>query len=167
MTKTPTYKELIEEYPLPSKIETEENNDYYLKVYKKVFDILENLVNNRPIENTILSQQGYNQFVSEVEINQYLEELSEKIEDFEKVAYPIPDSKPHEMLQFLMNQHDLSITDMCKILGFENPSIMTVILIYQTTEGKMPLTTDMITKLSEYFAVSEEVFMEEQNGYVD
>jgi HTH-type transcriptional regulator/antitoxin HigA len=81
----------------------------------------------------------------------FAELLTALIEAYEEEHYPIPDARPHEVLMELMNANDLRQKDLVPFIGPE--SLVSMIL-----NGRRPLTTKHIQKLSRRFSVSPEVF---------
>src|SRR5262245_8485697 len=62
-----------------------------------------------------LLKKGYDNL--SVEEKRLLALLSRLIEDYEERTFPIPDSLPHQTLQFLMKQNDLRQADLVSIIG--------------------------------------------------
>jgi HTH-type transcriptional regulator/antitoxin HigA len=73
------------------------------------------------------------------------------IEDFEARNYQLPRASPLEAIAFLMDQHGLKQKDMLDIFG--TPSIVSEVL-----SGKRAIHKDHISRLSERFHVSPELF---------
>src|SRR5260370_15176481 len=75
------------------------------------------------------------------------------IEDFEDRHYQLPQAKPLEVLQFLMDQHGLLQNDLADVFG--TPSIVSEVL-----SGTRDLNKDHIKRLSRRFHVSPELFFQ-------
>lgn len=73
------------------------------------------------------------------------------VEDFEEKSYSLPRAKPLEVLNFLIDQHNLKQKDLVDVFG--TPSIVSEVL-----SGKRELNKDHIKRLSERFHVSPELF---------
>jgi HTH-type transcriptional regulator / antitoxin HigA len=73
------------------------------------------------------------------------------IEDFEARNYQLPRSSPLEAISFLMDQHGLKQKDLVDIFG--TPSIVSEVL-----SGKRAIHKEHISRLSERFHVSPELF---------
>ncbi len=73
------------------------------------------------------------------------------IEDFEEKRYNLPQAKPLEVLDFLMDQHGLRQKDLVDVFG--TPSVVSEVL-----SGKRELNKTRIRRLSERFHVSPAVF---------
>jgi len=127
-----SYEELVTKYPLKP-IKNELENEHYLKVYEEISD--------HYIENP---QKDF--------LGEYLETLSILIEQFEKIAYPIPETTGVDALRFLMKQHNLKQKDLLDI--FKTSSILSEIL-----NGKRHFTVEHIKKLSERFNITSDVFI--------
>ncbi len=80
-----------------------------------------------------------------------VELLTLLVEDFEEKHYPLPRASPLEAISFLMDQHGLKQKDLVDVFG--TPSIVSEVL-----NGKRQLNKDHITRLSERFHVSPELF---------
>jgi HTH-type transcriptional regulator / antitoxin HigA len=73
------------------------------------------------------------------------------IEDFEAKCYQLPRASPLEAIAFLMDQHGLKQKDLVDIFG--TPSIVSEVL-----SGKRTIHKEHISRLSERFHVSPELF---------
>jgi HTH-type transcriptional regulator/antitoxin HigA len=73
------------------------------------------------------------------------------IEDFEAKNYQLPRASPLEAIAFLMDQHGLKQKDLVDIFG--TPSIVSEVL-----SGKRAIHKDHISRLSERFHISPELF---------
>jgi HTH-type transcriptional regulator / antitoxin HigA len=80
--------------------------------------------------------------------------LVKLIQDYEDKHYPIDDVdiEPHEMLQYLMEQHDLKQKDIVDIFGSQSRAS-------EALNGVRPLSKSQIKALSEYFQISADVFL--------
>ena len=82
---------------------------------------------------------------------QYVKVLAELVEHYEKERYPVADD-PIGTLQFLMEQHGLSQTDLSKEFGGQ-PVVSAVLA------GRRPLNKNHILKLSARFHISPAAFL--------
>lgn len=73
------------------------------------------------------------------------------IEDFEDRHYSLPKAAPSEVLNFLMDQHDLKQKDLLDVFG--TPSVISEVL-----SGKRQLSKEHIRRLSGRFHLSPELF---------
>jgi HTH-type transcriptional regulator / antitoxin HigA len=80
-----------------------------------------------------------------------IELLALLVDRYESERYPLPDVKPADMLQFLIDQNGLSQRDIAKDLGSEST-------VSSVLSGRRPLTRDHIARLSARFHVSPAVF---------
>lgn len=86
--------------------------------------------------------------VAEKELADFLTLL---IEDFEEKRYRLPRAKPLEVLQFLMEQHDLLQKDLADVFGTRS-------IVSEVLSGKRELNKEHIARLSARFHVSPELF---------
>jgi len=128
LTVSAEYSALLKKFP-PKVIRTEKENEAYTELLYE------------------LDQRG-NLTAAEKELSRLLTLL---IEDFEARNYPLPQAKPLEVLQFLMDQHGLLQKDLADVFG--TPSIVSEVL-----SGKRELNKDHIKRLSRRFNVSLELF---------
>jgi HTH-type transcriptional regulator/antitoxin HigA len=84
-------------------------------------------------------------------IQEYLNSVSPFLEEYEKKEYPVGAATPEEMLQFLMEQKDLSQYDIAGDVGGQ-PVVSDIL------RGKRKLTRDHIERLSKRFGVSPATF---------
>lgn len=82
------------------------------------------------------------------------EALGVFIETYDKAHYATPASSPRDMLRFLMEQNDLSQTDLSEI-GSQG-------VVSEILSGKRSLNTRQISRLARRFNVSPSVFLEER-----
>jgi len=80
-----------------------------------------------------------------------LELLCQLIERFEEEHYPIPESLPHRVLQFLMEQNDVRQRDLLLIFGSRGQ-------VSAVVQGQRRLTKAQANALGEFFHVSPELF---------
>jgi HTH-type transcriptional regulator/antitoxin HigA len=80
------------------------------------------------------------------------EALGVFIETYDKAHYATPASSPRDMLRFLMEQNDLSQTDLSEI-GSQG-------VVSEILSGKRSLNVRQISKLAKRFNVSPSVFLE-------
>ncbi len=80
-----------------------------------------------------------------------LDTLGTVIHAYEEQNYPIPECGGVEMLQFLMDEHSLSMSDL--------PEIGSESVIRDILDGKQELTASDIRTLAERFHISPAVFI--------
>ena len=73
------------------------------------------------------------------------------IEDFEAKRYQLPRATPRQALSFLMEEHGLKQKDLIEIFGSRST-------VSEVISGKRELTKAQISRLSQRFHVSPEVF---------
>ena len=78
--------------------------------------------------------------------------LTKQIEAYEEEHHNLPDATPAEVLQYLMEEHDLKQTDLAEELGGQ--SVVSAIL-----NGKRELNTRQVKALAARFNVSPAVFL--------
>ena len=81
-----------------------------------------------------------------------LDLLTKQIEAYEQEHHNLPDATPAEVLQYLMEEHDLKQTDLADELGGQ--SVVSAIL-----NGKRELNTRQVKALAARFNVSPAVFL--------
>jgi HTH-type transcriptional regulator/antitoxin HigA len=79
--------------------------------------------------------------------------LSELVADYEEHCYPTPALTPLETIKQLMEEYNLKQKDLVPIFG--SKSMVSMIL-----SGKRNMTVDKVQKLSEYFHVPSNLFIE-------
>lgn len=89
----------------------------------------------------------------------YAEALGVFVEAYDKSHYPTPAPSPREMLRFLMEQHDLSQSDL--------PEIGSQGVVSEILSGKRNLNVKQISKLAKRLKVSPSVFLEGLVEYRD
>jgi HTH-type transcriptional regulator/antitoxin HigA len=77
--------------------------------------------------------------------------LTVLIENFENTRYNLPRSTPAQTLEFLMAEHGLKQKDLVGIFGARST-------VSQIISGQRELTKGQISRLSQFFHVSPEVF---------
>ena len=97
-----------------------------------------------------LLKKGYDNL--SVEEKRLLALLSRLIEDYEERTFPIPDSLPHQTLQFLMKQNDLRQADLVSIIGSRGR-------VSEVVNGKHAISKTQAKALGESFKVSPELFI--------
>jgi HTH-type transcriptional regulator/antitoxin HigA len=85
------------------------------------------------------------------EESEFADLLTLLIEDFEEKHYALPKASPTETIRFLMDQNGLKQKDLIDVFG--TPSIVSEVL-----RGKRELNKDHISRLSQRFHVSPELF---------
>jgi HTH-type transcriptional regulator/antitoxin HigA len=94
--------------------------------------------------------------VSRVKKDEHLTSLlrliAKNIEEYEAHRYPTKHMTPIDMLEFLMDEHNLSQSDF--------PEIGSQSLVSKILSGERQLTVEHIQKLSKRFGVSPSVFIE-------
>lgn len=83
---------------------------------------------------------------------EYLDVLTDLVEAYEDLHYPIEDVPEGAMIQSFLESRDLSQAQLAKAVGIATSTISEVI------SGKRKLTRKQIEKLSTYFKVSPAVF---------
>lgn len=78
--------------------------------------------------------------------------LVKLIEDFEQSHYPVGESSPTEMLQFLMEQRDLRQRDIVHLFGSSG-------ITSEVLSGKRAISKKQAKALAEFFHVSPELFI--------
>lgn len=85
-------------------------------------------------------------------LTELLNIIYKNIDAYERKAYPVEHSSPAEILAFLMEQHDLTQSDL--------PEIGTQSLVSKILSGERNLTKDQIGALSKRFGVSPAIFFD-------
>lgn len=117
---------------LPVKIETEEEYDRLLEQARQLMERDEDDL--YPEENRLLDL------------------LTDLIERYEDEHYPMGNPKPHEMLQFLMEQRGLKQRDIWHLFGSRG-------LTSEIVNGKRAISKAHAKKLAEFFHVTPDVFI--------
>jgi HTH-type transcriptional regulator/antitoxin HigA len=84
-------------------------------------------------------------------VDRYLSAVIPFVEQYEKKEFPIGPATAEEVLEFLMEQHDLSQYDLAKELGGQP-------VVSQILRGKRRLTREHIERLSKRFGVTLATF---------
>lgn len=84
------------------------------------------------------------------EINDLLNLIYANIDSYEKHTYPVEHSNPEKILEFLIEQHNLTQSDL--------PEIGSQSHVSKILSGERNLTKDQIQALSKRFGVSPAVF---------
>lgn len=80
--------------------------------------------------------------------------VSNIIEEYEETHYTIPEVPPHEVLRYLMDEHELTQSDL--------PEIGNQAKVSEILSGKRKLNVRQIALLAKRFKVSESVFFEDR-----
>ena len=78
--------------------------------------------------------------------------LTKLIEDYDSTHYPLPETEPHEMIAFLMEQRGLRQIDLLPIFGSRG-------VASEVLSGKRQPSKAHIRKLAEFFKISPELFL--------
>lgn len=74
------------------------------------------------------------------------------LRDYEARRWPVPPATPAEIIQYIMEQNDLTPADMIPILGTRSR-------VSEVLNGKRPLSLSMIRKLRETFHISADALI--------
>ncbi len=86
------------------------------------------------------------------EEDRLLDLLSALVERYEDETEDFPESPPHRILQFLMEQNDLQQVDLVKIFGSSGR-------VSEVVNGKRGISKAQAKALGEFFKVSPELFI--------
>lgn len=86
------------------------------------------------------------------ELADLLDLVGQLVEDYDHTHHAIPDAAPHEVLRFLLDQHQLKQGDLAKEIGGQ--SVVSDIL-----NGKRGINARQAKALASRFGVSVEVFL--------
>jgi len=125
------YGKLLAEV-LPRRIETEEENEHYLKIVEQMMK--RGAGNLSPEEDKLFDL------------------LVTLIEEFEEEAYPMGNSTPRDMLLHLMDVQDLKQADLLDVFGSKG-------IASEVINGKRAISKTHAKKLAEKFKVSVELFI--------
>ena len=117
---------------LPVKIETEEEYDRLLERARHLMERDEDKLS--PEENRLLDL------------------LADLIERYEDEHYPMGNPKPHEMLQFLMEQRGLRQRDLWHLFGSRG-------VASEVINGKRAISKAQAKKLAAFFHVTPDLFI--------
>ena len=82
-----------------------------------------------------------------------LDLLTNLVRDYEARAYPPrEESKPHEMVAFLLDQRGFSAKDLWPVIGSKGR-------VSEIVAGKRPISKDQAKKLAEFFHVGVDLFI--------
>ena len=129
LSVSPEYRSLLIKFR-PKVIRTEKENEEYIQV---LYD---------------LDRRDKKLTTAEKELAALLALL---IEDFEEKRYNLPRAKPLEVIEFLMDQHELKQKDLVEEFGTRS-------IVSEVLNGRRELNKTHIKRLSERFGVSPEVF---------
>jgi len=79
--------------------------------------------------------------------------LADRVEAFERAAYPLPPAPPQRVLAFLMEQRDLTQQALAAATGIDQSNLSKLL------RGRRDFTANQVKKLSEYFHVNPSVFL--------
>ncbi|MCY7377687.1 MAG: hypothetical protein LH472_17145 [Pyrinomonadaceae bacterium] len=125
------YGKLLAEV-LPRRIETEEENEHYLKIVEQMM------------------KKGAEKFSPEED--KLFDLLVTLIEEFEEQAYPMGNAAPHDVLLHLMDAQDLKQADLLEVFGSKG-------IASEVVNGKRAISKTHAKKLAEKFKVSVELFI--------
>lgn len=86
------------------------------------------------------------------EEDRLLDLLSVLVERYEEEHYDIPDAAPHEVLQHLMEAHDLAQKDLVPLFGSSGRAS-------EAINGVRPISKTQAKALGQFFKVSAELFI--------
>lgn len=81
-----------------------------------------------------------------------LDLLVDLIHDFEAKAYPIPQSAPHEVLEFMLEQRNLKASDLWPVIGSKSR-------VSEILAGKRSISKEQAKKLAEFFHLGVGLFI--------
>lgn len=81
-----------------------------------------------------------------------LQLLVNLIEEYESKHYPMGESSPHEILEYLMEVRGLKESDLVDIIGSKD-------VVTEIIDGKIKITKNQAETLGEFFHVSPELFI--------
>jgi HTH-type transcriptional regulator/antitoxin HigA len=125
------YGKLLAEV-LPRRIETEEENEYYLEIVEQMM------------------KKGAEKFSPEE--SKLFDLLVTLIEEFEEEAYPMGNASPHNVLLHLMEARDLKQADLLDVFGSKG-------IASEVVNGKRAISKTHAKRLAEKFKVSVELFI--------
>ena len=119
-------------------------------VIRPLFSIRNENEYDRAIErlNALIDEVGTDE---KNPLYELLDTLGIVIHTYEEKNYPIPDSNGVEMMQFLMEEHQLGLADL--------PDIGTPEMILAILNGQEELTVKQLKSLSKKFQVSPTIFI--------
>ena len=119
-------------------------------VIRPIFSIQDESDYDRAIErlNALIDEVGTD---DQNPLYELLDTLGIVIHTYEEKNYPIPDSNGVEMMQFLMEEHQLELTDL--------PEVGTPETVLAIINGQQDLTVKQLKSLSKRFQVSPAIFI--------
>jgi HTH-type transcriptional regulator/antitoxin HigA len=87
-----------------------------------------------------------------LEENALVKLLAGLIHDFESKAYPIPKSRPHEIVAYLMERRQLQPSDLWPVLGSKSR-------VSELLSGKRSISKEQAKRLAEFFHVGVGLFI--------
>lgn len=99
-----------------------------------------------------LMTKGIKQGELSPEEDTLLDLLSDLIESYEDQHYAIPESSPHDVLIFLMEDRGLKQSDLLPVFGSSG-------IASEVVNGKRSISKTQAKKLAEFFKVSVELFI--------
>lgn len=111
----------------------------------------------------ITSEEEYNLALASAEKLMYCQNRSPEqtavlqllvnlIEEYESNHYPMGESSPHEILEYLMEVRGLKESDLVDIIGSKD-------VVTEIIDGKIKITKNQAETLGEFFHVSPELFI--------
>ena len=79
--------------------------------------------------------------------------LTERIQHYEDLKFPIPDAPAHKMLEFLMRQHQLTQTALAAATGIHQSNLSAIL------KTKRQLNLEQVKVLAGYFKVNPTCFL--------
>ncbi|WP_216322504.1 helix-turn-helix domain-containing protein [Deinococcus aestuarii] len=79
--------------------------------------------------------------------------LRDRITAYEEREYPVRPAPPHRVLAFLMEQRDMTQTELAEVLGITQGNVSRLL------SGKTALSVEAVRRLAAHFHVSPEVFL--------
>ena len=81
-----------------------------------------------------------------------LDLLVDLVHDFEESHYQLPQSSPHEIVAFLLEQRGLKASDLWEVLGSKGR-------VSEVLSGKRAISKEQAKKLAEFFHVGVGLFI--------
>lgn len=78
--------------------------------------------------------------------------LTKLVNDYDDAKFPLPETAPHKMVSYLMEQRRLKQADLVEVLG-SRPQVSDVV------NGKRAISKAQAKKLAEFFRVSTDLFL--------
>ena len=86
------------------------------------------------------------------ELADFLDLVGQLVEDYENSRYAIPEAAPHEVLRFIMDQHNLKQTDLAEEIGGQS-------VVSEILNGKREINARQAKALATRFGVSAAAFL--------